>query len=209
VLSQKRGFCDRHWSPAINGRAGVQNSCPKSTSHNLRPHWVVQRRGDGAALDCTSRRAALTTFGRGSCGWHCHARLGTSLRADPRPVVSAAGRTRASEWVRAARLAGATSLVLRSWPTSDRLFSRSHGASVFAHLLTGAWFGVAGGTQASGRNAASELPTDLDDQQGPSGTPCWVTHAGCRRPRPPEGSWACRRPCAALPRRVPFLESEP
>jgi hypothetical protein len=43
----------------------------------------------------------------------------------------------------------------------------------------------------------------------PSGTPSWVTRAGCRRPRPPEGSWVCRRPCAALPRRVPFLESEP
>ena len=44
--------------------------------------------------------------------------------------------------------------------THDRTSAGFQGRQVPAN---GAWFGVAGEMQASGRYAASELPTDLDD----------------------------------------------
>src|SRR5688500_13912908 len=36
-------FCDTHYSPAVRATSGVQNSCPKSTSHNHRCQTVVRR----------------------------------------------------------------------------------------------------------------------------------------------------------------------
>jgi hypothetical protein len=39
-LVQKRWFCDRSHSPAATSASGVQNPCPKSTSHNRPYPWV-------------------------------------------------------------------------------------------------------------------------------------------------------------------------
>jgi hypothetical protein len=66
-LSETDRFCDSHPYPAQEYSARVQNSCPKSTSHNHRCQTVVRRSRHGTPARLCPRlhhRPATTAPGR-------------------------------------------------------------------------------------------------------------------------------------------------